>query len=487
MVHPPPPLDLEQDSGRMTKNKLAEDFLASVTRVGRFRQLWPRMKLYDYQEAFVNDASRYRIVNKSRQVGMTYIIAREAIMDCLDNPGETFLIVSVSERQAQHVINYIRAAIDEMAEPQPPEYNTKIEIRWPNGARIVSLPNSPSTVRGYKAKRVYIDEAAHVQHDRELMQAIGPSTSRGGAITLNSTPYGKRGIFWEIWSKAKELGYSVHEIPYNRCPELDLKVLKKQFGEMDEITFRQEFMCDFCDESMAFFPYDLIMKGVTPDLELVDMVDGPEDGSAFFAGIDFAKVRDETVITIVERTKDNKFFVRSMTVFAATPYSTQLRFIRSLPEKFPLSTIYIDSTGVGVKLLEELNETMGSLVVGVNFNAQSKEKMITELRVLFEQARIHIPDDQYLTAQLHQLERVETQGGVTRYRHAEGKHDDAVWSLALACFAGNGVEADGDIGVAVNTSVPDSLRGPNLADIEYEMSRGWGPGSPIQGDTFGPH
>lgn len=454
-------------------NSFADDFLGALSPERWFKTTWPKMKLYKYQSDFINDQSRYRIVDKSRQTGFTFITSREAIYKALARPNRTILIISVSDRQAHHVIKYVEEALAEMEKPPQLVYDTKSIKTFTNGSRIIALPNSPSTVRGYPADDIYIDENAHIKNDRSMEQAIVPSTSRGGTVTRVSTPMGKRGIFWSVWEKAEELEYSKHFVPWKECPDLDIATIKKQFGEMDEITFRQEFEGEFVDEAVSFFPYDVIMKGVNHELEMV--ADSTElvghEESTFYAGVDFAKIRDETVITVMERKPGGRFVARLIHVFSATPYKTQLLFIKSLQARFPLVRLYFDMTGVGVRLNEDLSDSMGHIAVGINFSSQSKEKMITELRILFEQERIEIPENQYLIAQLHQLERTETGGGVTRYRHAEGKHDDAVWSLALACFAGSYFQdGDADVGVAMNRSKPTGLAERTLFDIDNQFS-----------------
>jgi phage FluMu gp28-like protein len=73
------------------------------------------------------------------------------------------------------------------------------------------------------------------------------------------------------------------------------------------------------------------------------------------------------------------------------------------------------------------------MVEGITFTNPVKEKLITNLRQLFQDRKIEIPNNAILIHQLHSLQR--EQGDVTiRYRHEQGEHDDYVWSLALACY-----------------------------------------------------
>src|SRR5262249_57463111 len=78
---------------------------------------------------------------------------------------------------------------------------TRMELS--NGSRIISLPGSEKTTRGYSAASlVVMDEASRVPD--ELLAAVRPmlATTSGRFIAL-STPAGKRGWFWEAWSQGE--------------------------------------------------------------------------------------------------------------------------------------------------------------------------------------------------------------------------------------------------------------------------------------------
>lgn len=69
--------------------------------------------------------------------------------------------------------------------------------RW----RIVSLPSSEATVRGFSGAALIVeDEASRVPYD--LYCAMWPMLAiSGGRLVLMSTPFGKRGHFFEEWTQ----------------------------------------------------------------------------------------------------------------------------------------------------------------------------------------------------------------------------------------------------------------------------------------------
>jgi hypothetical protein len=83
------------------------------------------------------------------------------------------------------------------------DQETLTRMQLANGSRIVSLPGSEKTTRGYSAAKIVImDEASRVPD--ELLTAVRPmlATTRGRFMTM-STPAGKRGGFMRHGSTAK--------------------------------------------------------------------------------------------------------------------------------------------------------------------------------------------------------------------------------------------------------------------------------------------
>jgi len=303
-----------------------------------------------------------------------------------------------------------------------------------NGKAIVC----GNTVRGFNAGRVYIDESAHFLKDRDIFQAIQPSISRGGKMTLSSTPKGRANIFHEKWTDDDE--YSHHEVPYTACPDARYqRQVKKMRKTMYEMDFKQEYCCKFMSDEMAMFPRAILVPCV--DETLINAYTS-ESKNAFYMGIDFAKKVDSTVITILERLENKLMVVRHIKELTKMPYETetvqepsQLNEITKLFRQFHIGRIKMDSTGVGVKLEEDLTRKFGSIVEGVRFGVIEKETLITNLRIAFEKKGLRIPDNESLISQLMSLEKHTTPSGLSRFKHVSGKHDDYVWSLALAVAA----------------------------------------------------
>src|SRR5687767_14639248 len=61
--------------------------------------IYKRLQLLPYQSAFAANPSRFKIGLWARQTGKDHTATAEAIIDCLFNPGTTWIILGASERQ----------------------------------------------------------------------------------------------------------------------------------------------------------------------------------------------------------------------------------------------------------------------------------------------------------------------------------------------------------------------------------------------------
>jgi len=395
------------------------------------------VKLYDYQKKLLEDQSDFRIINKSRQIGISWIIAMEALFYALARPSELILIVSVSHKAAKDVMSYIDSAYESLPASMrlPLKVDTKEEKMWSNGSRVLSLANNYRTVRGKAATRVYLDEYAHFgNEDVKMWESLMPSITRGGKATIISTPLGKSGKFHEFWEDAPKMKWSVHEIDYKQCPDIMSRIEVIKQGLPDELSFRQEYCCEFVDEATSYFPMDLIKSCIDPELEV--NVEVETDNPIYF-GIDFGKKIDSTIIIGVVKTGEHFKLMHIMEFKPPSILSDASSYVIRNHKRWKVSKIAIDQTGMGERMIEDFAD-LGNIVTGVNFTQPLKDRMISNLRILMQDRKIKIPDHPMLLAQLHALRKIVTATSI-RYAHPDSgkvQHDDYVWALALAVYEG---------------------------------------------------
>jgi hypothetical protein len=142
-----------------------------------------------------------------------------------------------------------------------------ISLALPNGSRLVGLPGVEGTVRGFSAvSLLLVDEAARVTD--AMYKALRPMLAVGrGDLWLMSTPWGRRGFFYDNWAHGGEEWARV-SVPATECPRIDAAFLEEERAQMGNSWFRQEYMCEFMDGGAGVFDLDLVEQalddGVTP-------------------------------------------------------------------------------------------------------------------------------------------------------------------------------------------------------------------------------
>jgi hypothetical protein len=150
--------------------------------------------------------------------------------------------------------------------PDMPEIDQESALRceFKNGSRIVSLPGTEGTVRGFSAASlVVVDEASRVSDD--LFASLRPMLAiRQGRFISLSTPWGRQGWWAEAWHSDHD--YHRIKITAEQCPRLDPDWLEEEKALIGPWMYAQEYGCEFLDDAESFFPSHLIERAVSPEV-----------------------------------------------------------------------------------------------------------------------------------------------------------------------------------------------------------------------------
>jgi phage FluMu gp28-like protein len=390
--------------------------------------------LYPYQRKLLLSDKKQIIVNKSRQIGISYCIACWALLNAIFRET-TELIISPSQRQSKHMMDYIYGFLKRLQDDFtiPLREETKTSIIFDTGGEIHSLPNSANTVRGYRADHIWIDEFAHFtnQTDKEIIQAIAPSISRGGSIVYISTPFGTQNLFYEYFTRENNQEIEKMTINYRECPDINISTIEQYKTILGEDGFLQEYENQFLsDAENQEFPMSLIQSCINPELQYHDL----QKEKMYLGGADIGRKEDQTAFIAVEK-QGEKYIVRNKHIMKDTPYHEQLNFFTYLLNNFTFDKFHIDESGIGNMLAEELARRYP--ITRVTFNNQNKQEMVSNLKRLMQEGKLQYPDDPQLIANLRAIKRKYTSTNYLVFesdRDSEIGHADVFWSLALAVY-----------------------------------------------------
>ena len=144
-----------------------------------------------------------------------------------------------------------------------------------NKSRILSLPGKEQTIRGFSGADLIVeDEAARVSD--ELYYSVRPMLAvSGGRLILMSTPFGKRGHFFNEWTDGGSTWERI-QITAHDCPRISPEFLEEERQALGDWWFRQEYMCEFVETVDQVFSYDLVTAAIDEDIEPLFELGGAE-------------------------------------------------------------------------------------------------------------------------------------------------------------------------------------------------------------------
>lgn len=395
------------------------------------------MKPFPYQAKLLEDASKRIVACMGRQTGKTTIIALKAIYFADTNRDVIVLITSPSLRQSMIMFDRIASFVFSAAYLRNRVVRaTGTLIQFENGSRIIALPCSEHMLRGYTANMVILDEASWIP-EQVITQILFPmlSTTDGYAIFL-STPWDKNHFFYRAFVNP---AYSVHRVKSNECPLVKPEFLEEMQQNMTHEAYLMEYEAEFVEALNSYFPLALIRACVELaqrlGVELCTSLEASFISGDYYAGVDFGKLQDYSVLTVLKREGDTLKLVYLYQFPLETPYTQVIGHLVRANQKFQFRSVLVDQTGVGEPVLEEIRNQGLRNVGGVKFTVQTKEELLTSLKIAMEQNRLAIPYHRQLCQQINEQQHEYSKSGHLQFSHPENSHDDMLWALALAVTA----------------------------------------------------
>ena len=227
-----------------------------------------------WQQQVLRSSGKRLLLNCSRQAGKSTTAAILGLHRTFFYPHSLVLLVSPSLRQSGELFRKVTDLLDHLAEKPRKTEDNRLSFTLSNGSRIVSLPGTEETIRGFSGASLIIeDEAARC--DDALYFSIRPMLAvSGGRLVLMSTPFVKRGHFFEAWESGTE--WERTRIPATECPRISAEFLKGEREAIGEWWFAQEYMCEFVQTIDQVFSYDLVMRAIDDGVKPLFSSGGPE-------------------------------------------------------------------------------------------------------------------------------------------------------------------------------------------------------------------
>jgi hypothetical protein len=210
-----------------------------------------------WQSDLLRSDAKQMILLCSRQSGKSTVSAILGVHQAVHTPDSLVLLLSPSLRQSTELFKKLRNIYNEIESPLSAQIieESATRIEFSNNSRVVCLPGSEATVRGFSAVSLLIIDEASIVED-SLFYSVKPMLAvSGGRIILLSTPRGRRGFFHDVWTNGGD-AWDRTLIDAHQCPRISPEWLAREKLAMPDFWFRQEFLCEFCETIDSVFSYD---------------------------------------------------------------------------------------------------------------------------------------------------------------------------------------------------------------------------------------
>ncbi len=428
-----------------------------------------------FQNKWIKDTSRIKLMEKSRQIGISWSTAYAADERAAAQ-GARFdeWVSSRDDIQARLFIedcklwaNVMNQAAKDLGEVviDAKDKLTAYVLQFASGRRIHSMSSNPDAQAGKRGSRV-LDEFALHADQRKLWAIAYPGITWGGSMEVISTHRGSysffNGLIREVKEKNNPKRISLHRVTLQDA--LDQGFLFKlqqalpadaeqqgmdeaayfdyvRNGAADLESFDQEYMCVPADDDAKFLEYQLLLACEYPagtywERGLEDVFTG-----RLYCGVDIGRKKDLTVLWVLEQLGD-VFYTRIVISMEKMRKSAQEAIL--YPWFAICDRVCIDATGLGIGWADDAQDKYGEArIEAVTFTAPVKEALAYPVRGAMEDRKLRIPDDPVIRADLRKVQKVVTAAGNIRFvaESTPDGHADRFWALALALHAASNPSA----------------------------------------------
>lgn len=398
-----------------------------------------------WQKDVLASNSKRILICKGRQIGGTTILARKAADRIAKNPNEEIMVVSITEDQAQLVIIMVLSFLETYYKQlisKKKQDTTKSKILLKNGSQIISRPvgQTGSSVRGFTKGVLWLNEGSRLPEF--VFEAAKPMLlTTDGDIWMDSTPFGKKGYFYECFQNKNDLWTVFYKTSVEVMTERPispswtkqqrdgaLKLLEDERKEMSELQFGQEYLGLFLEDLRQFFEADLIKE--------CQRLQRPKEintKAKNYLGCDIARMGDDEGTYEIVSEENSHFYHRESVITKKQLTTETEKKILEIAELWKARKVGIDAGAgtLGVSVLDHLLTTkIKHKVVAMNNRALSmddddskkqrllKEDLYFNLKSMMEHGEISLLDDAEVRLSLSsiQYEFINTSSGTKRFR-----------------------------------------------------------------------
>ena len=416
------------------------------------------IKPFSYQQAVINEVKDAKgsgktvVVKSRRQVGKSVLIANLLLYYAINYKGTKNYVLSPTLKQGKNIYKSIINAISGCGIIKS-KNATDLFITLINGSSIsIKSAEQKESLRGETCTGILcIDECAYISS--EVYNIVKPWCDFHKAVTLMvSTPFVKSGFFWEYYNHGLNREYNCVSIDWSDekyQDDMDFILPPSKLEEYKKLLPKNVFLTDylgiFIDDDGTVFT----------DFKKCINKNEIKDSDKLYLGIDWAAgVESDDTVVVAFNQYGQQVYLDYFNKLTPTQQIDRIeKFI--VQYKNQIVVVQTELNSLGTPLTDFLKnrsqlKTIINKFVGFNTTNQSKNAIVQNLQLAFEQKEIEILEDEKQSRELatYTAEYNAKTRNVS-YNAPNGLHDDICIAMMLAYDAYKNGKIIGNYNISV--------------------------------------
>jgi len=385
----------------------------------------PTKKQKEIIDACMDKSIKFIIGCFGRQAGKSFTAMNLLLKWVLEDNGSVAMWVSPVYSQAKKVFTELTNSIAGTGLTKSVN-KSELTITFINGSVIYFRSGErEDTLRGYTLDYLIIDEAAYIK-DEVWNTVLRPTVLvNGKKVLFISTPKG-RNWFYNLAMRGMSDEYPLYKTFHATSfdtPYITEEELIEAKLSLPDTIYKQEILAEFIDDGGEVFS-NLKTTCVITNYPSYD------PSKKYYAGLDFGRQNDYTVLTILNGDGDMVDFYRERQKSWDIIIS---EVVNKLRKWRPVCFAEVNS--IGDVLYEQIKKQYPSVQPFIT-NSDSKQNMIEDLIMGMNEDKIKLPSPELNTDLYKELSvftyEYSPKTRKIKYGSPNGFHDDTVISLALS-------------------------------------------------------
>ena len=425
-----------------------------------------RFFLNPTQRFYQSQASSRDLILKARQKGISSYILADQFIDCVRKPTNA-IVISHEKEATQRLLAKVKYFIANIELKPVIKYETRQDLVFEktNSSFFIGTVGQKTVGRGETLHRVHCSEAAYFFDADKIMAGITEAVPLlFGRITVESTPNGRSGWFYNEWQKAKEkqssfkpvfISWFIDDeyklsdsdiISLELSPEAKERILMSELTDeekelvkinnltIEQIRWRRFKKWDLGELFFQEYPendVDCFLQSGRPVFRIVEMVRKESEAGLkidknYIAGLDPAEGiigGDNHCLAVID--PDIKPAQVVYELCSNEPIDFFLNRVKDLMSKFKIK-LCVETHNIGVAHCQKLKE-MRIPFREWETTATTRPIMIVELEEAYRKKELL---ELYPEAKNELLDMFYDDRN--RPDHRRGRHDDRVFARAIA-------------------------------------------------------